>query len=462
MRIMTLFYRIGFVTLNLVMVAIVSGHAAAAAFGDVFLDLVPPVDNRVAAGDALGPIQVAALNVTPAPLDVRIVGHLYRPGMGPDQEDPIYQSVVLPPGGVDEYIFTVTVPSYFPFGDYVYRVLVIENGTNTLLNHEGFGVFLDATALSAAEAKLVGEAPDDYAGRSVSSAGDVNGDGFDDLLVGALGQDAGGFGAGAAYLVYGPVTGTVDLSAADAKLVGEAFDDVAGYSVSSAGDVNGDGFDDLLVGADGQDAGGGDAGAAYLVLGPVTGTVDLSAADAKLVGETQYDWLGKPVSSAGDVNGDGFDDLLVGAAGQDEGGSDAGAAYVVFGPVTGTVDLSAADAKLVGEVADDWAGWSVSSAGDVNGDGFDDLVVGASGQDEGGQKAGAAYLVLGPVTGTVDLSAADAKLVGEASDDYVGSESISSAGDVNGDGFDDLLVGAWGQDEGGDEAGAAYLVLGGP
>jgi len=70
--------------------------------------------------------------------------------------------------------------------------------------------------------------------------------------------------------------------------------------------------------------------------------------------------------------------------------------------------------------------------------------------------------VLGPVTGTVDLSAADAKLVGEASDDYVGSESISSAGDVNGDGFDDLLVGAWGQDEGGDEAGAAYLVLGGP
>ena len=159
----------------------------------------------------------------------------------------------------------------------------------------------------------------------------MNGDGFDDLLVGARYQNAGGTQAGAAYLVLGPVTGTVDLAAADAKLVGEESEDLAGFSVSSAGDVNGDGFDDLLVGAYGQDACDLDAGAAYLVLGPVTGTVDLAAADAKLVGEEPGDWAGYTLSYSGDVNGDGLGDFLVGAGQNDEGGVDAGAAYLILG-----------------------------------------------------------------------------------------------------------------------------------
>jgi hypothetical protein len=310
------------------------------------------------------------------------------------------------------------------------------------------GVTID---MSMADAKLVGEEAEDYAGYSVSGAGDVDGNGHDDLLVGALGDDEGAFEAGAAYLVLGPVTGTRNLSFADAKLVGEERRDWAGCSVSGAGDVDRDGHDDLLVGAFQNDEGGSDAGAAYLLLGPLTGTLDLSLADAKLVGESRGEYAGGHVSAAGDVVGDGHDDLLVGT----EFNSLAGRVYLVRGPVAGTLDLSLADAALVAEERYDFLTRG-SDAGDVDGDGHDDLLLGALGNDEG---AGAAYLVLGPVTGTLDLSLADAKLTGERPGDWAGA-SISGAGDVDGDGHDDLLIGAPYNDEEGSAAGSAYLVLG--
>ena len=316
--------------------------------------------------------------------------------------------------------------------------------TTNDLKRDG-GVTID---LSMADAKLVGER-NDFAGVSVSGAGDVDGDGRDDLFVGAMGRD---LDAGAACLVLGPVTGTVDLSRADATLVGEAANDLAGQSVSGAGDVNDDGHDDLLIGAWRNDEAGLGRGAAYVVLGPVTGTLDLSLADAKLVGEESGDWAGAVVSDGGDVNADGFADVLVGAYGNDEGGSGAGAAYLVLGPVTGSVDLSLANAKLVGEDGGDDA-WIVAVAGDADGDGHDDLLVGARDAGSARLDAGAAYLVLGPVTGTIDLSIADAKLVGEAGD---GVSGATGAGDVDGDGHDDLLIGA--PDSGGSR-GAAYLVL---
>jgi hypothetical protein len=312
-----------------------------------------------------------------------------------------------------------------------------------------------ALDLSRADAKLVGEEPDDHAGYSVSGAGDVDGDGHADLLVGAYENDAGGPHAGAAYLVRGPVTGTLDLSLADAKLVGDnAFGYEAGYSVSGAGDVDGDGHDDLLVGAEGDQEGGGfEAGAAYVVQGPVTGTLDLSLADAKLLGEEEYDLAGFSVSGAGDVDRDGHDDLLVGAPRPTyDGATYAGAAYLVLGPVTGTLDLSLADAKLVGETSADFVGVCVSGAGDVDGDGRDDFLVGSEYEN------GTAFLVLGPVTGTIVASSADAELRGEDDDHNSASSSVSGAGDVDADGHADLLVGApWG---GRGEAGVAYLVLG--
>jgi hypothetical protein len=301
--------------------------------------------------------------------------------------------------------------------------------------------------LSRADAKLVGEAAEDCAGCDISGAGDVDGDGRGDLLVGAYGNDEGGDFAGAAYLVLGPVTGTLNLALADAKLVGEEAGDAAGRRVSGAGDVDGDGHDDLLIGSAENDE-----SSAYLVLGPVTGTLDLSLADAKLVHTTQD-------SGAGDVNGDGHSDLLFGASAIFSG-SDAGAAFLVLGPVTGTLDLSSmADATLMGEEVGDWAGDGVSGAGDVDSDGHDDVLVGAIHNSEGGRYAGAAYLVLGPVTGTRDLSLADAKFVGERPGDAAGL-AVSGAGDVNADGHADVLVGSLYNDEGGLDAGAAYLVLG--
>ena len=124
------------------------------------------------------------------------------------------------------------------------------------------------------------------------------------------------------------ISGVTDLAGAAALLVGEAADDAAGSSVAGAGDVDGDGLADVLVGARDNDAGGTSAGAAYLLYGPLSGQVGLASADARLLGEGSLARAGAAVAGAGDVDGDGAPDLLVGAPGQ---GDAAGAAYLVFG-----------------------------------------------------------------------------------------------------------------------------------
>jgi hypothetical protein len=309
--------------------------------------------------------------------------------------------------------------------------------------------------LSSSDIQLEGEDAFDYAGFSVSDAGDVNDDGVPDLLIGAPYNEEAGYDAGAAYLVLGPVTAGRNLALADAKLVAEARGDFAGGSVAGADDVNGDGYADFLVGAEYNDDGGLVAGKAYLLYGPVTGNRDLSLADASFVGEE--DLVGWSVSGAGDVNGDGYADIFLGAPDNSEGGMVAGAAYLFYGPATMDVALSSADAKLVGEEASDLAGGSVSDAGDVDGDGFADILVGASRNSGGGAGTGAAYLLYGPITGDRDLSAADAKLTGEDRYGWAGY-AVSGAGDTDGDGHADILVGAYAVDDGASDAGAAYLV----
>ena len=312
--------------------------------------------------------------------------------------------------------------------------------------------------LSLADAKLLGEDTDTYAGCSLAGAGDTDGDGYDDLLVGAYQADTAKLEPGAAYLLLGPLSGSWDLAQADAAIYGENGLDFAGKAVAGAGDVDGDGRSDLLVGAEREDSGGNMAGMAYLLLGPVSAT-SLGDATARYMGEADSDIAGSALAGLGDSDGDGFDDLLVGALGNDDGGSGAGCAYLLLGPSTWDRELASADGQLMGDDAGDEAGTAVAAAGDVNCDGYCDLLIGAPGDDEGGTDAGAAYLLLAPLSGALTLSAADAKLVGEAYNDGAG-RAVAGIGDADGDGCDELLVGAYREDSTGADGGAAYLVLG--
>ena len=340
---------------------------------------------------------------------------------------------------------------------------------------------------SAAGFVINGVSAGDNAGLSVSGAGDVNGDGIDDIIVGSYLDDPNGADSGAAFVIFGkPGGAAVELSDIEVGKGGFAINgasagDNAGLSVSGAGDVNGDGLDDLIVGAHNADPNGNSAaGESSVVFGKADGTaVELSNIAAGtggfvINGIDADDYSSRSVSGAGDVNGDGLDDLIVGAYQADPNGNgNAGESSVVFGKADGTAvnlsDIAAGTGGFVinGIDADDYSGWSVSSAGDVNGDGLDDLIIGVRDEDpHDNADSGASFVVFGKADSTdVELSDIEAGsggfvINGIDADDRSG-HSVSGAGDINGDGLADLIVGSyWADPNGNEKAGESSVVFG--
>ncbi|NDC75886.1 hypothetical protein EBZ70_11565, partial [bacterium] len=348
----------------------------------------------------------------------------------------------------------------------------------------GFASTINLSGLNGVTGfRLNGDEQFGGAGMTVASAGDVNGDGFADLMISAPADAYGGF------VVFGKANGfasAIDLSTLDGdtgfRIYPLAPHRDSGHSVASAGDVNGDGFADVLFSARNASPNGNNgAGAAYLVFGKASGfaarihPTDLNGTNGfQINGVAAQDQAGMAVASAGDVNGDGFADIIIGANGADPNGSDSGSSYVVFGKASGftaAIDLSSLNGsngfRLDGVAADDRLGWSAASAGDVNGDGYADMIVSAYQADPNSNSdAGSSYVVFGNATGfasSLNLASLNGsngfRLDGVAASERSG-RSVASAGDMNGDGYDDLIIGAFTASRNGAESGSSYVFFG--
>ncbi|MBO9616709.1 MAG: FG-GAP repeat protein [Dyadobacter sp.] len=297
--------------------------------------------------------------------------------------------------------------------------------------------------------KLQKDQVNSYFGGSVAGPGDINGDGYDDVLVGAKEYTNGQSNEGVVFFYPGSASG-IDQNAAPFICQADKADADYGFSVAGAGDVNRDGYADIIIGAPTYIA----QGVAVVYLGGMNGPGNPTF----LTGFTNTHF-GEAVSSAGDVNGDGYSDVIVGAWGAAIGEQGEGSAYIYHGSSAG-VDATY-EKRLEGNQIDANFGYSVASAGDVNGDGLGDVIVGARYYDNNEANEGAAKVYYGTLGGINDVSPAPTLLESNVAGAYFGS-SVSSAGDVNGDGYSDVIIGAYYFTNGENHEGNAYVFHGSP
>lgn len=403
-----------------------------------------------------------------------------------------------------------------PFGDLggfnAGEAYVIFGSNNSFgLNVNGQQVIDLATLSPNAGFIIQGEQFSTSIGSFVSGKGDVNGDGIADIIIGApQGRINSNFVTGGVYIVFGStgVFGTetngrriIDLTTFTAEegfsILGSELNSQIGISVSSSGDVNSDGISDIIIGASTANKNALVAGKAYVVFGSMnilgvntTGRqildlASLSPTEGFAIPGVEFASLtGQSVSTGADINADGFDDILIGAPSADSFGVNSGETYVVFGNTNNfgdivngqqELDLSALSMNegfvIQSNQSMDTMGASVSSAGDINADGFDDIIIGAPGDVF---TEGKVYILFGGTTDfsieingrqVFDLTTLPSEkgiiIQGDELFDRLGT-FVSSAGDINSDGFDDIIVGAPGGDDGGTDAGEAYVIFGAP
>jgi hypothetical protein len=471
--------------------------------GDNIYDVIVQVNDGAELMDTQA-IAVTVTNVEEAPPLPATFGLVMNGASAGDRSGNIASAGDVNGDGIDDML--VGAVKADPNGVFDAGETYVIFGKDTAVDGD-FAASIDLGSLDGSDGFVLnGIDSSDLSGVIVASAGDVNGDGIDDILIGAPGADPNGSRSGETYVVFGKDTAvdgdfaaSINLEDLDGSngfvLNGNYTNIYGGLHAASAGDVNGDGIDDIMISAfranpDGVEG----AGQSYVVFGKDTAltgdfaaSIDLDTLDGSngfmLDGIDTSDGSGINVASAGDINGDGIDDVMIGAWQADPNGiGNAGETYVVYGKDTAvdgdfaaSINLEDLDGSngftLNGATSNDWSGMNVASAGDVNGDGLDDILVAARlGDPNGVGNAGETYVVYGKDTAvdgdfaaSINLEDLDGSngfvLNGIDSNDF-SSNSISSAGDVNGDGIDDILIGASNSDPNGTRSGETYLVFG--